>query len=152
MFVNDIGTAMKKLGYALYGGKVYKKCDKSKYTHSYKCEVEAYVNGLAANELSKARLLKDMKRVIEILANPFCEVIRQLCVDYNFIGVNDGRCWSIKERPFLDNAINDKDIGHVTPRAFSPYDATKEAEPKYFKEYWKIVVQKPKLVHFARTF
>ena len=88
VLVNDIGIAMKKLGYALYGGKVYKKCDKAKYTYSYKCEVEAYVNGLAANELLKARLLKDMKRVIEILANPFCEVIRPLRVDYNLIEVN----------------------------------------------------------------
>ena len=75
VLVNDIGIAMKKLGYAFYGGKVYKKCDRAKYRYSYKCEVEAYVNGLAANELFKARLLKDMKRVIEILANPFCEVI-----------------------------------------------------------------------------
>ena len=134
VLMNDIGIAMKKLGYALYGGKVYKKCDKAKYTYSYKCKVEAYVNGLAANELFNARLLKDMKRVIEILANPFCEVIRPLRVDYNLIEVNDGRCWSIKERRFLDNAIKDKDIGHVTPRAFSTYDAMKEVEPKYFKE------------------
>ena len=44
VLVNDIGIAMKKLGYALYGGKVYKKCDKAKYTYSYKCEVEAYAN------------------------------------------------------------------------------------------------------------
>ena len=48
--------------------------------------------------------------------------------------MNDGWCWSIKERRFLDNAIKDKDIGHVTPRTFSTYDATKEAETKYFKE------------------
>ena len=113
---------------------MYKKCDKAKYTYSYKCEVETYVNGLAANELFKARLLKYMKRVIEILANPFCEVIRPLRVDHNLIEVNDGRCWSIKERRFLDDAIKDKDIGHVTPRAFLTYDAAKEVEPKYFKE------------------
>ena len=128
VLVNDIGIAMKKLGYTLYGGKVYKKCDKAKYTYSYKCEVEAYVNGLAANELFKARLLKD------ILANPFCEVIRPLRVDYNLTEVNDGRCWSIKERRFLHDVIIDKDIGHVTPKAFSTYDATKEVEPTYFKE------------------
>ena len=64
-----------------------------------------------------------MKSVIDILANPFCEVIRPLRVDYNLIEVNDGRCWSIKERRFLDDAIKDKDIGHVTPTAFSTYDA-----------------------------
>ena len=134
VLVNDIGIAMKRLGYALYGGKVYKKRDKAKYTYSYKCEVEAFVNSLAANELFKARLLKDMKKVIDILANPHCEVIRPLCVDYNLIEVNEGQCWSIKERRFLETAIEDKDIGHVTPRAFSPYDPAKEPEPKYFKE------------------
>ena len=84
------------------------------------------------NELFKEQLLKDMKRLIEILASPFSEVIRPLCVDDSLIEVNDGGCWSIKERHFLDNAINDKDISHVTPRAFSRYDATKEVE--YFKE------------------
>jgi len=60
VLVNDIGIAMKRLGYALYGGKVYTKCDKAKYTYSYKCKVEAFVNSLAGNELFKARLLKDM--------------------------------------------------------------------------------------------
>ena len=101
VLVNDIGIAMKRLGYALYGGKVYKKCDKAKYTYSYKCEVEAFVNSLAANESFKARHLKDMKKVIDILANPHCEVIRPLCVDYNLIEINDGKSWSIRERRFL---------------------------------------------------
>ena len=150
VLMNDIGIAMKKLGYALYGGKVYKKCDKAKYTYLYKCKVEAYVNGLAANELFNARLLKDMKRVIEILANPFCEVIRPLRVDYNLIEVNDGRCWSIKERRFLDNAI--KDIGHVTPRAFSTYDAMKEVEPKYFKEILENSLQEAEISTFCEDF
>ena len=67
VLVNDIGIAMKRLGYALYGGKVYKKCDKAKYTYSHKCDVEAFVNSLAANKPFKARLLKDMKKVIDIL-------------------------------------------------------------------------------------
>ena len=122
VLLNDTVITMKKLGYALYGGKVYKKCIKAKYTYSYKCEV----NGFAAIEVFKARLLKDMKRVIEILVNLFCEVIRPLWLDYNLIEVNDGRCWSIKERRFLDNAIKDKDIGHVTTRAFSTYDEKKK--------------------------
>ncbi len=50
VLVNDIGIAIKKLGYALYAGKVYKKCDKARYTYWYKCEVEAFVNSLAANQ------------------------------------------------------------------------------------------------------
>jgi len=42
------------------------------------------------------------------------------------IEVNDGKCWSIREHHFLENVIADKDIGHVTPRAFSPYDPTRD--------------------------
>lgn len=85
VLVNDIGIVMKKLGYALYAGKVYKKCDKPRYTCLYKCEVEAFVNSLAANQSFKAILLKNMKKIIDTLANPFCEVIRPLTVDYNLI-------------------------------------------------------------------
>ena len=151
VLLNDTGITMKKLGYALYGGKVYKKCNKAKYTYSYKCEVEAYVNGLAAIGVFKARLLKDMKKVIEILVNLFCEVIRPLWLDYNLIEVNDGRCWSIKERRFLDNAIKDENTGHVTTRAFSTYDDKKKGNQNTSRKYWKIVFQKPKLVRFART-
>ena len=98
VLINDIGIAMKKLGYALYGGKVYKKCERAKYSYWYKCEMEAFINSLAANETFKDRLLKDMRKVSEILSNPHCEVIRPLCVDYNLIEVNDGQCWSIMTR------------------------------------------------------
>ena len=132
--INDIGIAMKKLGYALYGGKVYKKCERAKYSYWYKCEMEAFINSLAANETFKDRLLKDMRKVSEIFSNPHCKVIRPLCVDYNLIEVNDGQSWSIMDRHFVDNATADKDIGHITPRAFSKYDPTKDSDPKYFKE------------------
>ena len=115
VLVNDIGIAMKKLGYALYGGKVYKKCKKAKYTYLYKCEVEAYVNELAANKLFKAPLLKDMKRVIEILANPFCVVIRPPCVDYSFIEVNDGRGWSINTIQYNNFYFNTMVIKALPP-------------------------------------
>ena len=132
--------------------KVYKKCDKAKYTYSYKCEVDAFVNSLVANELFKARLLKDMKKVIDILSNPHCEVVRPLCIDYNLIEVNEGQCWSIKERRFLRNAIEEKEIGHVTPRAFSPYDPTKEPEPKYFKEILENSLPEAEIEMFCKDF
>ncbi|KAL9973576.1 hypothetical protein ACROYT_G020049 [Oculina patagonica] len=152
VLVNDIGIAMEKLGYALYAGKIYKKCEKARYTYWYKCEVEAFVNSLAANRSFKARLLKDMKKVIEILANPHCEVIRPLCVDYDLIEVNEGQCWSIKERRFLENAIKDKDIGHVTPRAFSPYDPTKVPDPKYFREILENSLTEAEVGEFCEDF
>ena len=93
-----------------------------------------------------------MRKVIEILSNPYCEVIRPLCVDYNLIEVNDGLCWSIKDRRFVDNAINDKDIGHITPRAFSPYDPSKEPEAKYFKEILENSLSKVEVQLFCEDF
>ena len=85
---------------------------------------------LAANESFKGRLLKNMRRVID----PDCEVIRPISVDYNLIEVNAGRCWSIKERLFVESPIPDEKIGLVTPRAFSKYDSQRNADLKYFRE------------------
>lgn len=152
VLVNDIGIAMKSLGYALYNGKVYKKCEKAKYTYTYKCDVVAFVHGLAGNELFKGRLLKDMKKVIDTLANPYCEVIRPLRVDYNLIEVSNGQCWSLKERRFVENAIDEKEIGHVTPRAFSPFDVNKEPEPKYFREILENSLTEAETAEFCEDF
>ncbi|KAL9974212.1 hypothetical protein ACROYT_G011226 [Oculina patagonica] len=93
-----------------------------------------------------------MKKVNEILANPHCEVIRPLCVDYDLIEVNEGQCWSIKERRFLENAIKDKNIGHVTPRAFSPYDPTKVPDPKYFREILENSLTEAEVGEFCEDF
>ena len=67
----------------------------SDYTYSYNCDVKAFVNSLPANESFKARLLRDMKKVIDILADPDCEVIGPIVVHYNLIEVNEGKCWSV---------------------------------------------------------
>ena len=45
------------------------------------------MNSLAANESLKARLVRDMKKVIDILTDPDCEVICPIVVDYNLIEV-----------------------------------------------------------------
>ena len=134
VLVNDIGIAMKRLGYALYNGRVYKKCDKTKYTCVYKCNVEAFAHSLAGNKFQS----QAFERYEEQHRHPSktllrVEVIRPLTVDYNLIEVN-GQCWSLKKRSFVENAIDEKEIGHITARAFSPFDATKEPEPKYFRE------------------
>ena len=78
VLVNDIGIAMKKMEYALFRGKIYKKFPIAMYTYAYKCEVRAFINSLAANEFFKARLLKDMRKIIDILSDPDCEVIRPI--------------------------------------------------------------------------
>ena len=70
VLINDISMAMRRLDYAIYRGTVYRKCEGAVYSYSYKCDVKAFVNSLAANESFKARLLREMKKVIDLLADP----------------------------------------------------------------------------------
>ena len=51
--------------------------------------MKAFADSSAANESFKARMLRDMKKVIDILADP--EAIRPIVVDYNLIEVNEGK-------------------------------------------------------------
>ena len=134
ILVNDISIAMEKLNYATYRGKVYKKESRAKYTFSYRCEARAFVNTLATNELFKPRLIREMRRVVDLLSDPYCELFRPLAIDYDLIEVNQGVCWSLKERSFVRDAIQEDKIGKVSPRAFSPFDSTQEPDPKYFRQ------------------
>ena len=74
VLINDIKIAMKSLQYASYRGKIYKKDDRSRFTFSYKCEPRAFTNSLASNEFFKSRLLRDMKKDIELFGDPYCEL------------------------------------------------------------------------------
>lgn len=152
VLINDINIAMKSCQYGLYRGKVYKKLDKAKYTYAFKCEARVFVNTLASNEHFKARLLREMKKVIEILSDPYCEVIRPLNINYDLIEVMNGQCWSIKERRFVANAIPETSIGVTSPRAFCKYDPSKEPEPKYFKEILENSLTEPEIASFCHDF
>ena len=152
VLINDIGIAMKSMEYALFRGKIYKKCPMAKFTYAYKCEVKAFINCLAANESFKSRLLQSMRKVIDVLADPDCEVIRPICVDYNLIEVNSGQCWSIKERSFLNSPIPEEKIGLVTPRAFVKYESSKEPDAKYFREILQNSLNEAEIGEFCEDF
>ena len=122
ILVNDITITMQRLQYASYRGKVYKRDERSKYTHSFKCEARAFVNTLATNEFFKSRLIRDMTKVIELLSDPHCELFQPLVIDYDLIEVNDGVCWSVKNRSFVESPIEECQVGKVSPRAFCAYD------------------------------
>lgn len=134
VLVNDIDIAMKKLSFGLYRGKVYKKVNTATYTFTYKCDPREFVNSLATNEFYKPRLLGNMRRIIDLMSDPYCEVMAPLRIDYDLVEVNNGMIWSIKERKFLPCPIPTDKIGHVSPRAFCDYDHEKEPDPKYFKQ------------------
>ncbi|KAL9976809.1 hypothetical protein ACROYT_G014143 [Oculina patagonica] len=76
VLINDIAITMKMLDYALYIGKIHKKCEGAKYTYSYKCDIKAIVNSLAANKSFKSRLVRDMNRVVDLLRDSDCKLIR----------------------------------------------------------------------------
>ena len=151
VLVNDIAIAMNRLGYASYRGKVYKKDSRSKYTYSYKCEARAFVNTLATNEFFKSRLIREIKKVTDLLADPYCELFAPLTVDYDLIEVNNGCFWSIKRRDFVNGTIQDHQIGKVSPRAFCPFDSTRDPDPKYFREVLENSLE-PQVAKFCDDF
>ena len=132
ILVNDISIAMEKLNYASYRRNVYKKDIRAQYTYSYNCEAKLFLNSLARNEYFKSRLIAQKRNVINLLADPYCELFRPLTIDYDLIEVNNGTCWSIKNRSFVDDAISKEQVGKISPRAFCPYNPSKDPDAKYF--------------------
>ena len=152
VLINDIKIAMKSLQYASYRVKIYKKDNRSRFTFSYKCEPRAFVNSLATNEFFKSRLLKEMKKVIDLLGDPYCELFQPLTVDYDLIEVNGNSCWSIKRRKFVDGAITDELIGKISPRAFCPYNPETPPKPKYFREILDNSLDESEVAIFCHDF
>ena len=84
-----------------------------------------------------------MKKVIELLSDPHCELFQPLMIDYDLIEVNGGICWSIKKRAFVQSPINANNIGKISPRA---------PDPKYFKEILKNSLPPDEVANFCDDF
>ena len=143
---------MQQLEYASYRGKIYKRDPKAKYTYSFKCEAKSFINTLATNEHFKSRLIRDMKKVIELLSDPHCELFQPLIINYDLIEVNGGICWSVKKLAFVQSPINANDVGKISPRAFCADDSTRDPDPKYFKEILENSLSPDELSNFCDDF
>ena len=143
---------MQQLEYASYRGKIYKRDPKAKYTYSFKCEAKPFINTLATNEHFKSRLIRDMKKVIELLSDPHCELFQPLIINYDLIEVNGGICWSVKKLAFVQSPINANDVGKISPRAFCADDSTRDPDPKYFKEILENSLSPDELAKFCDDF
>ena len=150
--INDIGIAMKEPGYALHRGQIFKKVDRARYTYTLKCSPREFVNTLASNESFKSRLLNDMKRVIDIISEPCCEVIKPIQVNYDLIEVDEGQCWSVKRHTFIEDAISESDVGRITPRAYCKYDPSTPPIPRYFREILENSLSGPEIPSFCHYF
>ena len=149
---NDMAIAMGKLDYGTYRGKIYKRDARSMFTFSYKCEARVFVNTLATNERFKSRMLPQMKRVIELLSDPYCELFRPLTVDYDLIEVSKGVCWSLKKGKFVEDAIEENQIGKVSPRAFCLYQPNQVPDAKYFREILENSLSPDDVLRFCEDF
>ena len=61
------------------------------------------------------------------------ELFQPLAIDDDLIEVNDGVCWSVKNRSFVESLIEERQVKKVTPRAFCAYDPERDADPKCFR-------------------
>ena len=72
---------------------------------------------------------------------------------YNLlIEVNNGVCWSLQKRGFVESPIEENQIGKISPRAFSAYDSNKEADPKYFREILKNSLSQSEVSTFCEDY
>ena len=149
---HDIELLLKKLGYALHRGDIYKKVSGAKYSFAFMCNVKTFLNSLMGNDSFKDRLIKHITRVLPILSDPDNCVIRQLEIDQDLVEVNGGCLWSFRRRMFLEDALEEGDIGHKSPRAFVPYDRNKEPEPKYFEEILRNSLDDEHVARFCQDF
>ena len=150
--MNDIERAMKKLGYALYRGEVFKKVGPSKYTFQHCCTVRKFLSLLGNSEHFKETIIKHLNKLDSILGDPESEFPRQLKINYDLIEVSDGFCFSISERRFVENAIRDSEVGRETPRAYVEYKHDKVPDPHYFKEILENSLSKTEVQFFCEYF
>jgi hypothetical protein len=52
----------------------------------------------------------------------------------NLIEVSNGFCFSISDRAFIPNPINDSMIGKLCPRAYVPYKCSAAPQPHHFHD------------------
>ena len=93
-----------------------------------------------------------MKRVIDIISEPCCEVIKPIQVNYDLIEVDEGQCWSVKRRTFIEDAISESDVGRITPRAYCKYDPSTPPIPRYFREILENSLSGPEIQSFCHYF
>ena len=67
--INDVERAMKKLGYALYMGGVYKKVGSSMYTYQHCCTVKKFLSLLGNSDHFKEIVVKHLNKLDSILGD-----------------------------------------------------------------------------------
>ena len=150
--LNDVERAMRKLGYALFHGEVYKKLTAAKYTYEHCSSVKKFLSILGRNPKLRETVLHHTSQLVQIMGDRESEMCDQLTINYDLVEVRDGWCYSIPNRKFIKDAIQDPSIGKITPRAFVDYDHTKNSEPGYFQAILENSLDEVEISHFCEYF
>ena len=149
--LNDIERAMERLHYAIYRGDVFRKVPTAIYTYQHCCSVKKFLSILASNPSLKEAIIKHMAKLESLLADPDNELVKQLKINFDLIEVNDGWCFSLKQRKFVKYRQEDE-AELLSPRAFVPYDRFKTPEPGFFKEILTNSLDETEIGHFCEYY
>jgi hypothetical protein len=97
-------------------------------------DVSSYLNKLLANDALNDSLAKNFSSIQRFLSHPACEIVEQISFDVNLIEVSNGFCFSISDRTFVPNPINDSMIGKLSLRAYVPYECSVAPQPHHFRD------------------
>ena len=128
--LNEIERAMKKLGYAVHHGEVFKKNPAAKFTFEHSCTVKKFPSILSNNERIKDVIVPHFSKLESMLADPECEFTRPIRINYDLIEVSIGWYFSISKRQFVEHPVKKCE----TPRAFIKYEHTKVPDVRYIQK------------------
>ena len=125
--IDEVASLMKEKGYALCDGMIYKKPDEAVFTYVQCSTIRTFIMFCLGNTRIADLLTLYVDRVVELLSDPACGLLKRTTRLYNVIEVlPPGYCFLIKEKRF----VKLKKLGDgVTPRAFVRYTYTKDRVP-----------------------
>ena len=123
---------MKKKGYAICNGRIYKKAPESQFTFVYCSNVEDFLMRSMSNGNIADAIASYTNTLSNLLSKPSCRLIKPIRRLFNIIEVlPSGTCFMILEKRFV--TLKEFPEG-CTPRAFVKYEYTKNVVPypRYF--------------------
>ena len=120
--------------HVLYRGDIYAKPDIAIFTFVRLMDAEAYLNKLLVSPVMREGILKHYQMLLRLMKNRECEVFPQISFDFNLIEVEDGKCFKINERKFVETPSGEEQKGKISPRMFMSYDPNKNPDAGHFKD------------------
>ena len=110
--VDVVKRAMDKLNVRLHRGYIYTKAPEGKYAFVKSLTADSFLHTLLRNTHIADQLAPQMKMVSTILSFKGCQIVPQLEINYDLIEVKPfGTCFSFETKGFIQNAMEESDIG-----------------------------------------